>query len=396
MTARLAVELYWGPELERARGLASEAVAAARRLGEGRSLGVTLAAQQYVLRGPVRLLERIRLGQELVALAGRLGDEELELRARRLLLPDQFQVDPVTADAELAALTALADETRRPLARWYVVLNRCLRATMTGDIEEALRLVAGVDALGRRIDAQPVDIYVAGQKYAVLRELGRGNEAEDDLRRVIAAYPVLATVRCLLAVLLAESGRDDEAHALLDDLVAGDCAAVRRDSLWLSSLALLAIAAARLDRPDHAATLHRLLLPYAGDIVVQGVVVWWGAIDHYLGLAAAVLHRWDEAESRLRAGLRTHEAWAAEPFVRASLRALADVARRRDEPVSVLTDREHEVLTLLSGGSANKEIARRLGISVHTVERHVGNIYSKIGARNRADATAFALRSTGA
>lgn len=393
LTARLAVELYWGPELPRARLLASEAVAAARRLADDRTLGVTLAAQQYALRGPDRLAERIRLGQELVSLARRLGDEELELWARRLLMPDQFQVDPVAADAELAALTALADQTRRPLARWYVVLNRCLGAIMTGDTAAALRLVSEVDALGRRIDVQPVDIYVAGQRYAALRQLGRGDEAEDDLRRIIAAYPVLATVRCLLAVLLAEAARDDEAHALLDELAANDCAAVRPDALWLSSLALLAITAVRLDRPDHAATLHRLLLPHSGEVVVQGVVVWWGAVDHYLGLAAMVLGRWDEAQAWLRAGLRTHEAWAAGPFVDASLQALADLARRRG--ATTLTDREREVLALLSAGAANKEIARRLGISVHTVERHVANLYGKIGARNRADATAFALRSTG-
>jgi FixJ family two-component response regulator len=38
-------------------------------------------------------------------------------------------------------------------------------------------------------------------------------------------------------------------------------------------------------------------------------------------------------------------------------------------------------------------IARRLGLSTHTIERHVANLYRKIGARGRADATAYALRS---
>ena len=44
-------------------------------------------------------------------------------------------------------------------------------------------------------------------------------------------------------------------------------------------------------------------------------------------------------------------------------------------------------------GLAPGEIARRLGLSTHTVERHVANLYRKIGARGRADATAFAFRS---
>jgi DNA-binding NarL/FixJ family response regulator len=57
---------------------------------------------------------------------------------------------------------------------------------------------------------------------------------------------------------------------------------------------------------------------------------------------------------------------------------------------SGLTSREAEVLRLLSGGGTNREIAAELVISVHTVERHVANIYRKIGAKNRADATMFA------
>ena len=57
-----------------------------------------------------------------------------------------------------------------------------------------------------------------------------------------------------------------------------------------------------------------------------------------------------------------------------------------------LSRREIEVLTLVAAGESNGEIARRLGVSLHTVERHVANIYGKIGARGRADATAYALR----
>jgi DNA-binding CsgD family transcriptional regulator/pimeloyl-ACP methyl ester carboxylesterase len=58
-----------------------------------------------------------------------------------------------------------------------------------------------------------------------------------------------------------------------------------------------------------------------------------------------------------------------------------------------LSRREQEVLRLLAAGESNRQIARRLGLSPHTVERHVANLYRKIGARGRADATAYALRS---
>jgi DNA-binding CsgD family transcriptional regulator len=56
-----------------------------------------------------------------------------------------------------------------------------------------------------------------------------------------------------------------------------------------------------------------------------------------------------------------------------------------------LSAREVEVLRLLARGCTNKEIAARLCISVPTVLRHITNIYGKIGARNRAEATAYAL-----
>src|SRR5436190_2113135 len=60
--------------------------------------------------------------------------------------------------------------------------------------------------------------------------------------------------------------------------------------------------------------------------------------------------------------------------------------------VAGLTTRELEVLRMLAGGQTNAEIAGDLGLSVNTIERHVGNVYRKIDARGRADATAWAIR----
>ena len=72
----------------------------------------------------------------------------------------------------------------------------------------------------------------------------------------------------------------------------------------------------------------------------------------------------------------------------ASTAAAPDAAR-----TGGLSPRELEVLGLLAAGETNRQIARRLGLSTHTVERHVANLYRKIGARGRADATAYALRN---
>jgi ATP/maltotriose-dependent transcriptional regulator MalT len=54
-----------------------------------------------------------------------------------------------------------------------------------------------------------------------------------------------------------------------------------------------------------------------------------------------------------------------------------------EEPLS---EREREVLNLLASGKTNSEVAGDLFISVGTVKSHTGNIYRKLGARNRAQA----------
>ena len=57
-----------------------------------------------------------------------------------------------------------------------------------------------------------------------------------------------------------------------------------------------------------------------------------------------------------------------------------------------LTRREIDVLRLLAQGRSNSEVSAELVLSVRTVARHITNIYGKIGAQNRAEATAYAIR----
>jgi len=57
-----------------------------------------------------------------------------------------------------------------------------------------------------------------------------------------------------------------------------------------------------------------------------------------------------------------------------------------------LTERESEVLGLLSKGLANKQIALTLGISEHTVKFHVSSIYTKLNVTNRTEAVREGLR----
>ncbi len=58
----------------------------------------------------------------------------------------------------------------------------------------------------------------------------------------------------------------------------------------------------------------------------------------------------------------------------------------------VLTDKEHEVIKWAAVGNNTQAIADRLNITERTVKFHLGNIYQKLGAANRAQAIAEALR----
>jgi DNA-binding NarL/FixJ family response regulator len=68
---------------------------------------------------------------------------------------------------------------------------------------------------------------------------------------------------------------------------------------------------------------------------------------------------------------------------------MAEPTGRGAEPLS---QREHDVLQLLAFGKTNKEVARDLGIGAQTVKTHISHIFTKMGAADRTDAVALALR----
>jgi DNA-binding NarL/FixJ family response regulator len=75
---------------------------------------------------------------------------------------------------------------------------------------------------------------------------------------------------------------------------------------------------------------------------------------------------------------------------RVSPELAADIAEHAVD--SVLTPREVEVLRLVAGGNANKEVAARLSLTEETVKAHIRNILGKLGANDRTHAVAIALK----
>lgn len=92
-----------------------------------------------------------------------------------------------------------------------------------------------------------------------------------------------------------------------------------------------------------------------------------------------------EGEAPLSQGLA---AKILEEFARVSRGGAAQEGERDS-----LTDREQEVLRLVTEGKTNREIAAALFVAESTVNFHMKNILSKLHLRNRAEAVAYALRS---
>lgn len=57
-----------------------------------------------------------------------------------------------------------------------------------------------------------------------------------------------------------------------------------------------------------------------------------------------------------------------------------------------LAPRQRQVLALVAGGQSNKEIARALGLGLSTVKNTLGEIYWKLGVRNRTEAVVWWYR----
>ena len=96
----------------------------------------------------------------------------------------------------------------------------------------------------------------------------------------------------------------------------------------------------------------------------------------------------DASTAEIEAALRAvaHGLIVRSPRVRTSgFNAIQEAEAR-----TLLTPREAQILDAIADGLTNKAIARRLGISLHTVKFHVESVFRKLGARTRTEAVARA------
>jgi LuxR family transcriptional regulator, maltose regulon positive regulatory protein len=210
----------------------------------------------------------------------------------------------------------------------------------------------------RRIE-RSAGLEVAIRALALLGEHERATEALGQLREIAAQ----ARTRPLLAAVCSSEGTLAVAR--------GDHDAARRS--FEDALDLLAASDARFEaarvRLDLAATL-------------------------------SALGRHDRARRELDAALAGFQELGAEGESARAEAMLGKLRRTRatlpteavDTPLGELSKRELEVLSLVAEGLTNHDIAQRLVLSEHTVNRHVANILRKLGLTSRAAAASLAGR----
>ncbi len=142
-----------------------------------------------------------------------------------------------------------------------------------------------------------------------------------------------------------------------------------------------------MPKMDGAETTQRLLEKVPGAKVL--ILTTFGSangIAHALDVGArgAILKSadLDELIGAIKAVAR------GERFVASELEQILS----RDPPVPELSPRQAEILASITRGHSNAKIADELGISVPMVKEHLNVLFSKIGATNRAEAIAIALR----
>jgi DNA-binding NarL/FixJ family response regulator len=101
----------------------------------------------------------------------------------------------------------------------------------------------------------------------------------------------------------------------------------------------------------------------------------------------------DATPEELIAGVRAVVAGGA-PLDPKAARVLLD-SRNAATPARELSPREREVLVLLGEGLANKQIARRLGITERTVKAHLTSIFQQLGVTDRTQAALWAREHLG-
>ena len=184
---------------------------------------------------------------------------------------------------------------------------------------------------------------------------------------------------------LMELGELDEAGAVTDRLAE---LAERQSHPWGSITAercrgIVRLAGPAAD-PDGAEALERAATDY------EALGLHFDAARSWLSLGRAQrrLRQWGSSRRAIERAAAGFDAMGSPGWAQDARSELERVGARRPRPTGELTQSEHRAAQLAANGMSNKEIARELVVTVHTVEVHLSRAYSKLGVRSRGQLAA--------
>ena len=420
----LAADAAFGAgDVERAAPLAAAGVSGAERSdspsvlcealdvnGRVERLSNPAAARAAFARAAQVAAEHRLLPEQVTALIG-LGTMELQEtetsealpRARAMATAAGLLGSASNAEVILFDAIAVTDGPRAVEARARVLLERAawlhmpevqaasaygvaLARAVSGDPTGTAAALAALAGTAVWPDAGPLEASVRALPLLLAHDLAGANATLDAGMTRLVAHRVAAPLHQFGLWALLRTVVDDRG-AEAREILRGLPVVLRRANRGALRYAD-AVAAGRADRCDEAAAL------FAEGEADLAPVPWLHRLLRLLLLEAAIADGWGEPVPLLRHDLAEHERAGDSQLARTCRdllkRAGAPTRRGRgDSPVpgalraAGVTSREMDVLSLVSTGLSNAEIAGRLYLSPRTVETHVASLLSKLGAADR-------------
>lgn len=340
---------------DEARRQAEEAVALARRGSDPRTLGMALVAEQVADLGPATLSRRLASARQIVALADRIGDQDLAVHGRFLLMAALLERgDMGELDALLTVQHHAIDTVASPRFARHALWFQVMRAMLDGDADRVVSLAESCYAIAERLE-DPDGVGVFWGQVGVAQWMrGRVLDMEPAYLEQRRADPDAPLWSAVLAWVWAEHGQLDAARGALDQVPPpGDIPSGQHTLLTLVTAGEAAVAVG----DDARVAQHwEALLPFADHVVPIGMgAAAWGTVARPLGTMALHLGHVDEGVAHLERAIAVCARLGARPWLVEAQLALATAlldAGRTDDP---------RVGPLVGEATAT---ARRLGLTV--------------------------------
>jgi hypothetical protein len=315
LLAMLALESMWDGRYTYRRALSDEALSIARQLGDPATLFAVLIQRQNAIWDPDSLVERLENTAEAETLAEELADPVSRARAAlQRLSPATESGNPALYRRCLKTVTELASEIGQPTYRWITLFSRSCHALLRGDDVEAEQLANKAQELGNTT-GQPDAGSISYTLYPGIRwHQGRSGEVINVIARLASEAPSIAGFRAWLANMTLDSVPEhepgdpltEEMGDLLTEEMKGRGFDVHHEYTSLTGLCLWAEVAARVKNLPAAEILYEILVPYSKQVTFVGAFSA-GAVGHYVGMLAAVLSHFDDADSYFDSALEIHK-----------------------------------------------------------------------------------------